>query len=425
MNPKRIKYTPIKEEMVPVIIHHDPDDVDDDIEEDDEEQELEDDEHEVVGDMGVGVAVDVGVSVGVGVSVVETEDGTQYTYAYANDDDETEHAVVTLSDRDHEALANAQEVIIDENGHAVTLQQLVENSTVEEVETIEQGDGTHTILRIVPSHLHAGAHEVVDEDELEEEELEDGGELEHDPDEDEMVAVEHEDIEGLGEEEEEDDDVGSIVFEGTIDQSTEQELQMRNRTFYCPNCGNCYSAAGSLKLHMRACLRQRGDDRKEDRKCKVCSKVFNSVAYLKEHMMRHTGEQPFRCTRCYRKFIDESKYAAHMESHKHQDKLEAEAVALAAQHGGKKVVVKEFNCSFCTQNFTVVFDVGQVKRRYACDACRDKYSNAEALRQHKQQVEEKREFSCDRCGRKFVFEGFLQRHLPTCDGSIKRRRDMK
>jgi len=109
----------------------------------------------------------------------------------------------------------------------------------------------------------------------------------------------------------------------------------------------------------------------------------------------------------------------------HQDKLEAEAVALAAQHGGKKVVVKEFECAFCSQNFTVVFDVGQVKRRYACDACREKYSNAEALRQHKQQVEEKREFSCERCGRKFVFEGFLQRHLPTCDGSIKRRRDMK
>lgn len=176
---------------------------------------------------------------------------------------------------------------------------------------------------------------------------------------------------------------------------------------------------------MRACLRQRNEISTDERKCKVCSKVFNSVAYLKEHMMRHTGEQPFRCTRCYRKFVEESKFTAHMESHKHQDKLEAEAVALAAQHGGKKVVVKEFQCAFCSQNFTVVFDVGQVKRRYACDACRDKYSNAEALRQHKQQVEEKREFSCVRCGRKFVFEGFLQRHLPTCDGSIKRRRDMK
>ncbi|XP_016936699.1 zinc finger protein 771 [Drosophila suzukii] len=394
MNAKRVKYATVKEEIVPVVIQHDP-----------EVEEEEEHEHEVGEEEEEGHEL----------HHEHEDDGqeAQYTYAYATaDDDDTEHAVVTLSDREHEALANAQEVIIDENGHAVTLQQLVENSTVEEVETIEQGDGTHTILHIVPN-----MHDDDVEDAEEDEELEEGEELDHD---DEIVTVEHEE----GEVDEDDDEVGSIVFEGTIDQA-EQDPHSRNKTFYCPNCGNCYSAAGSLKLHMRACLRQRNEVSAEDRKCKVCSKVFNSVAYLKEHMMRHTGEQPYRCTRCYRKFVDEGKYTAHMESHKHQDKLEAEAVALAAQHGGKKVVVKEFECAFCSQNFTVVFDVGQVKRRYACDACREKYSNAEALRQHKQQVEEKREFSCERCGRKFVFEGFLQRHLPTCDGSIKRRRDMK
>ncbi|XP_017055029.1 zinc finger protein 25 [Drosophila ficusphila] len=387
MNAKRVKYSTVKEEIEPVLIQHDPDV---------EEEEAEEEEHHVLQE--------------------HEDDGqeTQYTYAYTTgEDDDTETAVVTLSDREHEALTNAQEVIIDENGHAVTLQQLVENSTVEEVETIEQGDGTHTILRIVPN-----IHGEDEEEPEEEEELEEGEELEHEDDE--IVAVEHDE----GDVEEEEDEVGSIVFEGTIDQA-EQDPHARNKTFYCPNCGNCYSAAGSLKLHMRACLRQRNEVSAEDRKCKVCSKVFNSVAYLKEHMMRHTGEQSFRCTRCYRKFIEEAKYTAHMESHKNQDKLEAEAMALAAQHGGKKVVVKEFQCAFCSQNFTVVFEVGQVKRRYACDACRDKYSNAEALRQHKQQVVEKREFSCERCSRKFVFEGFLQRHLPTCDGSIKRRRDMK
>ncbi|KAH8289612.1 hypothetical protein KR054_008064 [Drosophila jambulina] len=394
MNAKRVKYTAVKTEDVSVVIH--PDDVEEEEEVEAHEQEH-DHEHEHDPDQ-------------------EHDDGeTQYTYAYTTgEDDDTETAVVTLSDREHEALANAQEVIIDENGHAVTLQQLVENTTVEEVETIEQGDGTHTILHIVPGNIHDDGEEEIEEDD-------DGEEVDEDDELDEIVPVEHEEID----EEDDDEDVGSIVFEGTLEHNADQDANARNKTFYCPNCGNCYSAAGSLKLHMRACLRQRNEVSADDRKCKVCSKIFNSVAYLKEHMMRHTGEQPFRCTRCYRKFVEESKYVAHIEAHKHQDKLEAEAVAMSAQHGGKKVVVKEFNCSFCTQNFTVVFDVGQVKRRYACDACRDKYSNAEALRQHKQTVDEKREFSCSRCGRKFVFEGFLQRHLPTCDGSIKRRRDMK
>ncbi|KAI8033094.1 hypothetical protein M5D96_014150 [Drosophila gunungcola] len=265
MNAKRVKYSTVKEEFVPVLIQHDPNV---------EEEEPEEQEHE------------------------HEDDGqeTQYTYAYTTtEDDDTETAVVTVSDREHEALANAQEVIIDENGHAVTLQQLVENSTVEEVETIDQGDGTHTILHIVPN-IH-GQHEEDEEEPEEEEELEEGEELEHDHEDDEIVTVEQEE----GEVDEDDDDVGSIVFESTIDQA-EQDPHARNKTFYCHNCGNCYSAAGSMKLHMRACLRQRNEVFAEDRKCKVCSKVFNSVAYLKEHIMRHTGEQPFRCTRCYRKW---------------------------------------------------------------------------------------------------------------------------
>ncbi|XP_062138483.1 zinc finger E-box-binding homeobox 1 [Drosophila sulfurigaster albostrigata] len=406
MNSKRMKYTtPTSKEEI--IIQ--------------QQQQQQQQQHDVVADV---------------VADVEDETGATelYTYAYATNDDEVDEGDVDdeeIDDVDDDVdgvVTNAQEVIIDEHGHAVTLQQLVENSTVEEVETIEQGDGTHTILHIVPNMQQQ--HVVHDVDDVEHDELDDDVDDEDVDDGGDNVGVEEGEVDDVDDEEadgdEDDDELGSIVYEGTIDHSPDSDSQSsRNKTFYCPNCGNCYSAAGSLKLHMRACLRQRNEVSAEDRKCKVCSKIFNSVAYLKEHMMRHTGEQPFRCTRCYRKFVDESKYNTHMDSHKHQDKLEAEAEALAAQHGGKKVVVKEFTCSFCAQNFTVVFDVGQVKRRYACDACRDKYSNAEALRQHKQQVEEKREFSCERCGRKFVFEGFLQRHLPTCDGSIKRRRDMK
>ncbi|XP_039961253.1 zinc finger protein 225 [Bactrocera neohumeralis] len=333
MNPKRAKFTTltstVKEEVVPVLIH-DP----------------------------------------------NAPDGAQYAYATFTSAEESESAVESLSGT-HETIVSTQEVIIDEHGRAVTIQQLVDNHSVEEVETVEENDGTHTILHIVPSSPIP-----------EETGTESGG-------------------------------------DGDASLSPTDSMGNRSKTFYCPNCGNCYSAAGSLKLHMRACMKQREEVPPEQRKCEICNKVFNSVSYLKEHMMRHTGEGPRRCTRCYRKFIDEGKWKAHMESHKQQDKLDAEAQALADQHGGKKIVVKEFTCSFCSQNFTVVFEEGQVKRRYACDECREKYSNAEQLKQHKQMLGEKRDFHCERCGRKFVFEGFLQRHLPTCDGTIKRRRDMK
>uniref|UniRef100_A0A1A9ZED4 C2H2-type domain-containing protein n=1 Tax=Glossina pallidipes TaxID=7398 RepID=A0A1A9ZED4_GLOPL len=314
----------------------------------------------------------------------------QYAYATFATTDEDEVAVTTLDDQHgHQEIVDAQEVIIDEHGRAVTIHQLVteDGSSVEAVETVEDVDGTHTIVHIVPSTSSPLGDE--------------GGS--------------------------QDESIGSAAdeeYEITENNSGDLGLRTGNKTFYCPKCNNCYSAAGSLKLHMRACMRQKPEVPEEDRKCTICNKVFNSASYMKMHMLRHSGVGPKRCQRCYRKFLDEEKFNAHMEQHKQQDKLEAEAEALAVQHGGKKVVVKEFNCSFCSQNFTVVFESGQVKRRYACDPCREKYSNAEMLKQHKQMVEEKREFHCERCGRKFVFEGFLQRHLPTCDGTIKRRRDM-
>ncbi|KAH8306119.1 hypothetical protein KR018_001950 [Drosophila ironensis] len=209
-----------------------------------------------------------------------------------------------------------------------------------------------------------------------------------------------------------------IGFKGT---SAEQGQSKREVRHYCQQCGNCYNAASSLKLHMRACQRPRIMVRHE---CEVCGKVFKSNKNLKDHMMTHMSIATYRCQRCYRKFIEEDKYVAHMQYHRHQDKLEAAIVAMNDKDRDNKVA-REFKCSFCTQNFIVVFELGMVKRRYACDRCRDKFSNVEVLREHKKRAEEKPEFLCDRCGRKFVFEGFMQRHRTNCKGIINRNHNRK
>lgn len=199
----------------------------------------------------------------------------------------------------------------------------------------------------------------------------------------------------------------------------------RAKTYYCPNCGNCYSAAGSLKLHIRACTREKEAATNESRKCDICQRTFNSSTYLREHMLRHSGKGPRKCPKCYRKFIDDAKYDAHLETHKLEERIAMEAGSPLNADGApsEKKIIKEYVCSFCSKNFTVVFDSRHTKRRYACDECREKFSNEETLKQHKAQLEEKREFRCEKCGRKFVFEGFLQRHIPSCDGTIRRRRD--
>lgn len=203
---------------------------------------------------------------------------------------------------------------------------------------------------------------------------------------------------------------------------TAQSIQQRNinktKLFYCPNCGNCYGAAGSLKLHIRACLKQKETEAKalEARKCNICGKIYNSISYLKEHILRHSGKAPRKCPKCYRKFVDYDKLEAHLKSHESE-------VLINDDGSEEKKVIKEYNCSFCQKKFQVVFDSRYTKRRYACDECREKFTNEQNLKLHKESLEEKKDFHCERCGRKFIFEGFLQRHMPNCDGTIKRKRD--
>ncbi|XP_020813864.1 zinc finger protein 37 homolog [Drosophila serrata] len=182
--------------------------------------------------------------------------------------------------------------------------------------------------------------------------------------------------------------------------------------YFCSHCGNGFRTQGGLTSHERACQRQ---EPVENRQCKECQKIFSSVTQLKRHMGVHSTKEPIRCARCHRKFFDESIYSAHLERHKRQDELKAEGNALSAQQDGKELVVKEFMCLFCKQNFKVAFDVGQVKRRSSCDACLQKYNSNEGVPQR-----QRRYLTCNRCGRHFVFHGFLQRHELTCDGTLKR-----
>lgn len=216
-----------------------------------------------------------------------------------------------------------------------------------------------------------------------------------------------------------------IVFTGPGQASSSNVRKSPPKQYFCMICGNTYKSSGSLKLHTRACEKNHANDcGLKKRTCEECGKVLASPTYLKEHMSsKHYGKDVIKCNQCYRKFFDEDKYKKHLEAHEREFDLAGQFLSDTPMDDKK--VVKQYTCSFCSKEFVVVFDSKQAKRRYACDECREKYSNEHELKKRKEEMMGNQEFICSKCNRKFVFEGFLQRHMTKCDGSIKRKREPK
>ncbi|XP_069509685.1 zinc finger E-box-binding homeobox 2-like isoform X2 [Ambystoma mexicanum] len=109
-----------------------------------------------------------------------------------------------------------------------------------------------------------------------------------------------------------------------------KEHHKREDDFTCPLCGHTVQFGAQLEQHMAAHSahiakggrreqpQSQSNQSPENRKfkCSECGKSFKYKHHLKEHVRIHSGEKPYECSHCKKRFSHSGSYSSHLNNKK-------------------------------------------------------------------------------------------------------------